>query len=597
MAYQDLIGITKTSDLEQNLHFSSNNKENHLANTADADSIIISNYIDWEQLSKTESPTNRILYLVSKGFKVLILMRGCPGSGKTYQATNILNLCYKNVKTDDFIFSADKYFINKHTGIYNYCKSKISAAHQWTYNKVVKAVQHEVTPVIIDNTNAKCCEMEKYVKLAVINGYWIEIVEPISEWAWNVQKLYEINSHNVPFNEIQLMLDKYEYKNITVDLLLTKFNLKYYKKNKPPKLSNNFKKHLLCDNIMNERKVKETPIIENNDFSINDNFKNLCVSQKLDNIKNIEYTILNSSDKDLWVECLMQEKKESSSQSSAFQNSPYDIPDLNEECQSISSTEDQASNYINKSVNTYEDDFLFMDILNGIPKGEYSSNVVFGTIRDINEGNQCILNVCVGKLDKGTTTDDLIKNMYKLNLNQLPKHYPENVCLLIIELFDKCQGDLDWIVTVLAEAGHDISKQKLHNLIQLDNEKVEKEIIDATDHKNKKHGRKMVDLKGRKLPTMDNNLKKDIENKFIFGDSLYSEHNLQIKKKKVENQNILDKNNAIIPLISENDDNTISEKNEEGKFVQLVIDTSVLIQLCDYFGDNSSDLSTYIIIL
>lgn len=589
-AYQDLIEIKKNSDLEKNLHLSSNDKENHPAVT---DSVIISNYINWEKLSKNESPINRILYLVSKGFKVLVLMRGCPGSGKTYQATNILNLCYKNVEANDFIFSADKYFINKHTGIYNFNRLKLNAAHQWTYNNALKAVQHEVTPVIIDNTNCKCRNMEMYVKLGVINGYWIEIVEPISEWAWDVQKLFEVNAHKVPFDTIQLMLNTYEHKNITVDLLLTKFGLKYYKKNKPPKLSNNFKKHQLCENIMDERKVKETPIIENSDLSINDSFKDLYVSQKH---KNNQCTILNSSEEPK-VECLMLEKEDSSSQVNGFQNSLFDIPDLNEENKSISSTEDLASNYINKSVNTCEDDFLFMDILNGIPIEEYSSNVIFGTNRDINEGNQSISNVCVGKLDKSTTTNDLIKNIYKLNLNELPKHYPENVCSLITELFDKCQGDLDWIVTVLAEAGHDnISKQKLQNVIQFDNEKRETTIIDDTDYKNKKPEKKMVDSKERKLPITDNTLKKDIEKKFIFGDSLYSEHVLKIKKNK-ENQSILDTDNAIMPLISENvDDELILEKNEEEKFVQLVIDTSVLIQLCDYFGDNSSVLSMYIII-
>lgn len=591
LAYKDLIEITKASDLEKNQHFSSNDKENH---PADTDSVIISNYIDWEKLSKNESPTNRILYLVSKGFKVLVLMRGCPGSGKTYQATNILNLCYKNVKHDDFIFSADKYFINKRTGIYNFNRSKLSAAHQWAYNNAVKAVQHEVTPVIIDNTNIVCQEMERYVKLGVINGYWIEIVEPISEWAWDVQKLFEINTHKVPLDNIQLMLNKYEHKNITMDLLLTKFDLKYYKKNKPPKLSNNFKKHQLCENIMDEKKVKENPIIENNNFSINDNFKDLCVSQKHNNNKNNQCTIFNSSEEPK-VECLMLEKKNSSSQIDDFQNSSNDIPDLNEENLSISSTEDQASNYINKSVNTSEDDFLFMDILNLIPIEEYSSNVIFGINRDINEGNQCISNACVGKLDKSTTTNDLIKNVYKLNLNELPKHYPENVCSLITELFDKCQGDLDWIVTVLAEMGHDISKQKLQDVIQFDINKEEKTIIDDTDYKNIKHEKKMVDSKERKLSITDNNLKKDIENKFIFGNSLYSEHILKIKKTK-ENQSLLDNDNAIMPLISQNvDDNLELEKNE-GKFVQLVIDTSVLIQLCDYFGDNSSDLSMYIII-
>lgn len=590
LAYQDLIEITKTSDLEKVLHYSSNDKQNC---SADTDSIIISNSIDWERLSTNESPTNRILYLVSNGYKVLVLMRGCPGSGKTYQATNILNRCYNNVNHDDFIFGGDIFFTNKSTGAYNFNRNKLFIAHQWAYSQVEKAIHYEVTPVIIDNTHTECWEMEKYVKLGVINGYWIEIVEPISEWAWDEQKLFERNLHKVPLDVINKMLNRYEH-NITVDLLLTKFNLKYYKKNTPPKLSNNFKKYQVCGNLIDERKIKKDP--EMNDFYNND-FKELCISQRYTNNEMNQCTTFNSSDDNL--ECSMQEKGPSH-QFSELQIPSYDIPDFNEECLSISSIEDQeASNYINKSVNTYEDDFLFMGILNEIPKEEYSSNVIFGTNRDINEDNQCVLNLSVGKLDKGTTTNDLIKKIYKPNFNELPKHFPEHVCLLITELFDKCQGDLEWIVSMLVESGHNISKQQLQNVIQFDNvEEVDKTIIDSIDYRKKKPGRKMVDLKEKKILTMSNNLKKDIENKFVFGDSLYSDHVLKIKKSKEDNQNILDNENAIMTLISENvEEDLILKESDEGKFVQLVMDTSVLIQLCDYFGDNSSDLGMFIIIL
>ncbi|XP_015377823.1 PREDICTED: NEDD4-binding protein 2-like [Diuraphis noxia] len=100
LAYRDLIEITKIPDPEPNLHLLSNDEKNQSA-AASTSNIP---KINWERLSKTETPINKILYLVSKRFKVLVLMRGCQGSGKSYLATNILNLCYKNVNINDFIF-------------------------------------------------------------------------------------------------------------------------------------------------------------------------------------------------------------------------------------------------------------------------------------------------------------------------------------------------------------------------------------------------------------------------------------------------------------------------------------------------------------
>lgn len=620
LAYEDLCeiapGIRKPSNLLQDVHLSSNENKNEVAASIDS-----SNHFDglnWERLSKNESPINRILYLVSKHYKVMVIMRGCSGSGKSYQATNILSRCYKNADVNEFIFSADKFFTDKRTGHYRFNASKLTAAHQWSYDNVQKAVFKEVTPVIVDNTNTEAWEMEVYVKLAVNHGYWIEIVEPLTEWAWNGIELFKKNVHNLPLNSIMSMLGRYDH-NITTDSLLTHFKLKYNSRNQPPLFSKHSKNYQLCENIMDNSKVANEPLTGINDVS--NNFKDLHVSPiHENNTKKQLYTNFNNTDEDPWVTNIVQEKVVIPT-TNELNN---DTSDVDEESQSISSTEG-ASNYAHKSVNTCENDLLFMEVLNELPEEEYKSFVVFGKNRDINERSTNVLSVPCGKLDKGTTTSDLRKVVCKPNLNELRKQFPEDVCLLITELFEKCEGDIDWIVDMFAELGYNVSKQQLHSLFQskennfdtnisnsentigksrLDNNllfspKLQPKAVKSIENKmvaetycKKKYSKKLLDPNAKEFSLTNNDLKKDIESKFTFGDSLYSEHVLKIKKIK-DNQSMFNCDNAMLPPQIESV-NVDSERNYEGKFVQLVVDPSVLAQLCDYFGDFSSDISMYI---
>lgn len=606
MAHRDLLELVKTANPELNQSLSINKEKDQTTTTNDSNN---SKIIDWERLSQNETPTNRILYLVSKGFKVMVFMRGCTGSGKSYQASNILNKCYKNADVNNFIFSADNFFIDKKTGRYHFNKFKLSKAHQWMFQNVQEAVQYEVTPVIIDNTNTQIWEMENYSKLAVNNGYWIEIIEPTSEWAWDINQLFKKNKHNVSHDVIIAMMNRYEHVKCADDLL-TRLKLKYNKINQPPKLSNNAKKYKFCENIIDEGKVINKPQIEINDCFINDNFKDLHVSKKKDNFNDIKCHSFNNSDEDPWgaSTCISLEE-EKNAVLIENDNSSHDIPvDLDEDCHSSSSTE-RASNYINKYVNTSENEFLFMEVLNEIPEEEYSSFVVFGTNRDINEGNSNVLNVPTGTLNKGTTTHDLIKITHQPSLNKLCNFFPENVCLLITEFFDKCEGDIDWVLSLLEEAGHFISKQQLYSLIQNeDNNYIESTILppktatlpenkfnEDTDGEKKTIERKQDSIK-KKLQLKDKSaedntiLKTNIENKFVFGDSLYSEQLLKIKKFK-ENQAIFDNKDIMTPKSGTIKKDVLLKNNDKGKFVQLVVDTSVLTQLCDYFGDFSSNLS------
>ncbi|XP_050443159.1 uncharacterized protein LOC126847125 [Adelges cooleyi] len=630
MAYRDLMQITEPIP---NPMMVSHEKEEELMNY-DKDCNIIES-VDWKCLSPRESPINRILYLISKGYKVMILMRGCPGSGKSYLAYSILNQCYNNTNPDKYIFSADKFFINKRTGRYCFDRHKVSDAHRWTFENVEKAIKCETTPVIVDNTNIEAWEMENYVKLSTNNGYWIEILEPNTDWAWNVNELYKRNVHKVPFNNIENMLHRYDHT-VNVEILLKRFKLKYNKNNTPPKHSNAFKKYQLCEQLKNDTKKISKPPIEVNDLFINDQFKDLLVSEDSANNKiNDNLPTFNKGDEDPWSEYVVNEKDDSIIEEKVNDYLSGNCSVKNEDFVSVLPYTNEAINVADKSINTYENDFLFMQVLEEIPSEEYSDYVVFGKNKDINKGNENVLTTSDGKLDKGTMTCNLEGLIYKPNYKELLKQFPENVCSLITELFDKCNGDIDWIVDVLVESGHDITKQQIHGFVQKEytplvessfqdqqvftesNHEVKEEqqdtenIGDSLNHnihfqkihaekveENKKGVKKKCDSKNKKFNALDQHyegdiLRKNIENKFVFGDSLYSEHVLKIKKLK-EGHNYFQTDDDVLPTDLESsstaEDIEINENNDE-KCVQLVVDTSVLAQLCDYFGDSSSELS------
>lgn len=149
----------------------------------------------------------KVLHQISEGYKVLVLMRGLPGSGKSFLAQSIV----KHFKFDarNHIFSADDFFYDVN-GRYVYDVNRLSEAHEFTQNRTLKRMREGWSPVIIDNTSMKQWEMYPYIKFAVKHHYLIEILEPVTPWARTPWELANRNKHKVPRDKINLMMDKYE---------------------------------------------------------------------------------------------------------------------------------------------------------------------------------------------------------------------------------------------------------------------------------------------------------------------------------------------------------------------------------------------------
>ncbi|XP_053669879.1 NEDD4-binding protein 2 [Anopheles nili] len=144
---------------------------------------------------------------VQRGYRVMVLMRGAPGCGKSHLSRTLIDHTsggdYRN-----HIFSTDDYFMVN--GVYKFQADVLDAAHRYNQHKVLAKARDGWSPIIIDNTNIRLWEMYPYVQIAVDNGYLLDILEPKTHWRNNSRSLAIRNTHHVPESKIKSMLQNYE---------------------------------------------------------------------------------------------------------------------------------------------------------------------------------------------------------------------------------------------------------------------------------------------------------------------------------------------------------------------------------------------------
>ncbi len=146
----------------------------------------------------------------------LYIMRSPTGGGKSTKAATLV--------PEGHIFSTDEYWYKRGNGKYAFEATLIGKAHQWNIDRVEKAMQDEMTPICVDNTNISQRERKPYTRLAGMFGYKVEIVHPDSPWFLDihprlkdgsftdkdVKVFMEKSKHNVPFDAVKRMLSKWE---------------------------------------------------------------------------------------------------------------------------------------------------------------------------------------------------------------------------------------------------------------------------------------------------------------------------------------------------------------------------------------------------
>jgi NEDD4-binding protein 2 len=141
---------------------------------------------------------NNIEHLIrTANEKMLILMRGISGSGKSHKAKRIVE------EQGGAMFSADDYpglYGEQEEGkIPSFNPDLLGEAHQTTQINVEQSMKEGVSPIIVDNTNTQSWEMKPYVQLAKQYGYRWVTENPDSPW-W--QALFSENMTDEQRNEL-----------------------------------------------------------------------------------------------------------------------------------------------------------------------------------------------------------------------------------------------------------------------------------------------------------------------------------------------------------------------------------------------------------
>lgn len=142
--------------------------------------------------------------------KTALIIRSISGAGKSYLANQILE-----ENPEGIICCADDYFMVN--GVYTFNPNGLGYAHGRCKAKFYQGLLEAISPIIVANTNTVWKEMKDYVELASLADYEIYLAEPQTAWARNAQRCYEKNSHNVPLNAIQRMLNRYEDNSVIIE--------------------------------------------------------------------------------------------------------------------------------------------------------------------------------------------------------------------------------------------------------------------------------------------------------------------------------------------------------------------------------------------
>ena len=160
--------------------------------------------------SEDESIT-ALAKVVTERKQIMVILRGLPGSGKSYLAKKLKSHFH------GFIASADDYFMRN--GDYTFNPDQLSDAHKFCREKVEAAARDHKPLIIVDNTNLEAWEMLPYVKIALDHRYHIVLLEPPTEWKYKPSQCAYYNRHGVPLDKISRQNERFD-RNLTVEKLI-----------------------------------------------------------------------------------------------------------------------------------------------------------------------------------------------------------------------------------------------------------------------------------------------------------------------------------------------------------------------------------------
>ena len=125
------------------------------------------------------------------------VLRGLPGSGKSYGAAKLAAADYLICSADDF---------HMEDGVYRFKPENISKAHGGCLLRFVDLLLTGAQKIVVDNTNTTVWEMAPYCALALAYDYALSVYTVDC----SIERALSRNVHNVPEATIRKMAENME---------------------------------------------------------------------------------------------------------------------------------------------------------------------------------------------------------------------------------------------------------------------------------------------------------------------------------------------------------------------------------------------------
>lgn len=110
--------------------------------------------------------------------KIVYLMRGLPGCGKSHRAKRLAGDEGVVLETDEYFYTQ----VGEDPSRYDYDHDLLPTARKWNLARFREAVLQGVSPIVVDRGNGLNPETRAYADFAVSHGYAVELAEPDSPW-------------------------------------------------------------------------------------------------------------------------------------------------------------------------------------------------------------------------------------------------------------------------------------------------------------------------------------------------------------------------------------------------------------------------------
>lgn len=151
---------------------------------------------------------------MNNSVKMLYIIRGIPGAGKTTTAKRLIDTA-KNIVPKCIHYEADMFFTQS-DGTYKWNPRKIGAAHNKCFNVIEKAMENDTNICIVSNTFTTLKELQPYIDLAEDYDYELKVVRVVSKDYYNTELdrvrrfAGHLNQHSVPFKSLERMAARFD---------------------------------------------------------------------------------------------------------------------------------------------------------------------------------------------------------------------------------------------------------------------------------------------------------------------------------------------------------------------------------------------------